>query len=442
MRCEKIVWTEGMFLRPQHLQQHDRYLENQIYTRALHLSRYAWGFTSLAVDEQSLNLGKVVISEASGILPDGTLFEISGHTKILSLDIPQTVKNKKVMLALPVRTEGSTDTKAPDNTDVIARHVFTNLDVNDSNAGFDNVIACQCAQQDFVLFFEDELDEAYVAMPLLRIVECKSDNSVVVDMNFFPTFLHVNASTHLSGLLREIAGLLVHRGEQLALRVSSASQTGTSEIADFLLLQTINRVEPVFQHLGQAENVHPEIFYIHLFSLVGELSTFVEKEKRPPAIEHYNHADQATSFHTLMDHARYALSMVLEQHAIELPLQERKYGILVSPIHDRSLLTKGSFILAVQADMNSDKVRVTVPKQVKVGSVERIRQLVNLHLPGITLRALPVAPRQIPFHSGKVYFQLDFTTEEVAQLERSGGFAFHVSGTFPGLELQFWAIKE
>ena len=31
----KVVWSEGMFLRPQHFQQHDRYLENYRFaTRA------------------------------------------------------------------------------------------------------------------------------------------------------------------------------------------------------------------------------------------------------------------------------------------------------------------------------------------------------------------------------------------------------------------------
>lgn len=51
------------------------------------------------------------------------------------------------------------------------------------------------------------------------------------------------------------------------------------------------------------------------------------------------------------------------------------------------------------------------------------------------------SPRQIPFHSGKTYFALELSSEELAQLERSGGFAFHVSGEFTGLELKFWAIR-
>ncbi|WP_215201470.1 type VI secretion system baseplate subunit TssK, partial [Escherichia coli] len=50
------------------------------------------------------------------------------------------------------------------------------------------------------------------------------------------------------------------------------------------------------------------------------------------------------------------------------------------------------------------------------GAVEHIRQLVNLHLPGIRVKPLPVAPRQIPFHSNKTYFILEPNAEDMAQL--------------------------
>ena len=76
-----------------------------------------------------------------------------------------------------------------------------------------------------------------------------------------------------------------------------------------------------------------------------------------------------------------------------------------------------------------------------MGSVESIRQLVNLHLPGFKIKPLPVAPRQIPYHANKTYFILELSVEDLAQLEGSGGFAFHVSGEFSELELNFWAIR-
>ncbi len=65
-----------MFLRPQHFQQHDRYLQNLIEGRAAYLRAYSWGFTELQLDEPMLALGKVAIASARGVMPDGTPFAI------------------------------------------------------------------------------------------------------------------------------------------------------------------------------------------------------------------------------------------------------------------------------------------------------------------------------------------------------------------------------
>lgn len=65
----------------------------------------------------------------------------------------------------------------------------------------------------------------------------------------------------------------------------------------------------------------------------------------------------------------------------------------------------------------------------------------NLQLPGIALRPLPVAPRQIPFHAGFSYFELETTGDLWKQLDASGGLGMYVSGDFPGLEVSLWAIK-
>ena len=80
-------------------------------------------------------------------------------------------------------------------------------------------------------------------------------------------------------------------------------------------------------------------------------------------------------------------------------------------------------------------------RQVKIGPVERIRDLVNLQLPGIGLTGLPVAPRQIPYHAGFSYYELDRGNDLWKQLERTGNLAMHIAGEFPGLELEFWAIR-
>src|SRR5690349_20281589 len=50
----KVVWTEGMFLQPQHFQQHDRYTEYQLRQRFAAGLGHAWGFISVAVDDAAL----------------------------------------------------------------------------------------------------------------------------------------------------------------------------------------------------------------------------------------------------------------------------------------------------------------------------------------------------------------------------------------------------
>src|SRR5215510_6812802 len=72
----KVVWSEGLFLRPHHLQQSDRYLERQIEGRVGQVTPYPWGFVSLEIDRDLAQQGKFGLRRASGILPDGTPFSI------------------------------------------------------------------------------------------------------------------------------------------------------------------------------------------------------------------------------------------------------------------------------------------------------------------------------------------------------------------------------
>src|ERR1700752_4537602 len=138
---------------------------------------------------------------------------------------------------------------------------------------------------------------------------------------------------------------------------------------------------------------------------------------------------------------RASLSFVLEQSAIPIPIESKKFGISVAVVNDRGLYSNAVFILAARADMPSEELRRRFPAQLKIGPVEKIRDLVNLQLPGVPVHPVPVAPRQIPYHAGFVYFELDQASELWGQLNGSGGVALHVAGEFPGLTLELWAVR-
>ncbi|NWE37659.1 type VI secretion system baseplate subunit TssK, partial [Pseudomonas gingeri] len=66
------------------------------------------------IDVQYLSLGKVVISRASGILPDGSLFEMGAAMESLVLEVPENSARQPVYLALPLATSNSVEARRPE----------------------------------------------------------------------------------------------------------------------------------------------------------------------------------------------------------------------------------------------------------------------------------------------------------------------------------------
>jgi type VI secretion system protein ImpJ len=440
-REQKVIWSEGMFLQPQHFQQHDRYLENLVESRVGPASPHGWGFVSLSLDESSLKLGKLALSSAGGIFPDGTPFNFPGtHTGPLPLDVPANARNEIIMLAVPLRRPDARESVLDsDQATGLERYTVSEMDVPDNTA--DSSALIQVGQLRLRLMLESDVTDAYACLGTVRLVERRPDNEVILDKQYIPPTLRVNENGTLCGYTREIAGLLHQRGEELAAQVTQPGRGGVGEIADFLLLQTVNRYEPLFMHYTRASLLHPERLFMTCLQLAGDLSTFSRESRRVSTYPDYLHDNLEASFVPLVADLRRSLSMVLHRSAVPIDLQDRKFGVRVAVISDQELLKGASFVLAVSAKISPEVLRTRFPSQVKIGPVERIRDLVNLQLPGIPLRSMPVAPRQIPFHAGFNYFELERGGELWEQLERSGGMAMHIAGDFPGLELEFWGIK-
>ncbi len=440
----KVIWSEGMFLRPQHFQQHDRYLADQRYKTVRFLNSYAWGIKKLAIDEQHLGLGKIVINHCEGVMPDGTVFSVKNTDELpLILDITDQVKDEVVYLVLPIILEGMPESEKKSSKDANnTRFLVEEHDVRDNNVGVDSVARVDLGSLKFKILTASELEGELIVLSLCKISESRSDKSIILDDDFIPTTLNCSASINIENFHKEVISLLSHRSESVAQRITASGKGGTSDITDFLLLQLVNKNESLFRHLLNMDIVHPEYLFQQLTTLYGELSTFTVSARRPEFLVNYEHEKQTSCFAKIMSGIRQSLSMVLEQNAIQIPLQDRNFGINVATINDKNLLKTAHFIIAVKASISNEVVRSSFPTQVKIGPVEHIRDLVNLQLPGIKLQVLPIAPRQIPFHSGFTYFQLDNQSETWSQIANSGGFAIHVSGHFPDLEMEFWAIKQ
>jgi type VI secretion system protein ImpJ len=438
----KIIWSEGMFLRPHHFQQQERYLANLVELRSAPLRPYPWGFTQLKLDDQLLALGKVGVASASGVFADGVPFRIpSDDESPEPLDFPDDAKNQVVALALPLRRPAMAEVDSLERKDSLARFLVREYEARDANADTPTDALLQVGKLRLRLSLESEPLNAYTSLPLVRVVERRADGRLLLDEDFSPPCLDCQAARPLAGFVTEIRGLLRHRGEELASIVAGRAHSGVAEIADFLLLQCVNRAEPVFAHLEQIKGLHPESLFQLCLVLAGDLATFAHADKRPSEFPAYRHDDLHATFAPVMDDLRRSLSLVIERNAIPIPLEERQYGLRVARVPDRQLFRNANFVLAAGARVPAETLRQRLPTQVKIGPVEKIRDLVNLQLPGILIHAMPVAPRQIPYHAGVSYFELEQGNELWKQLEGSGGMAIHVAGDFPELALELWAIR-
>ncbi|MDX2505131.1 MAG: type VI secretion system baseplate subunit TssK [Gammaproteobacteria bacterium] len=439
----KVIWTEGMFLRPQHFQQQERNLQTWIESRCNGLGYFTWGITELVIDEQLLTLGKFAMISCQGIFPDGTPFTIPAHHPAPEpLSIPAETKNQLLYLVLPISRITGREVSSDNNVDQLSRYRLQDIEVRDlhTDAEISNSTIQSgelCTQ---LRLASDKLD-AYVVVPIARVIERKPDKRVILDKGFIPSCLHCSASSQLSSYIEEINGTMNHRGEALAKRLVSPGAGGASEIIDFLLLQIINRYQPLFAHFLSLSKLHPEALFQILIQVTGELSTITTTQHRPEAFPLYDHENLTGSFEPVMISLRRALSWVSESRAIPIPLEKYKHGIETASIHDPELLQSAEFVLAVSAQLPTAKLQANFPRQITIATVDKLRDLVMAQVPGIQLHVLAAAPRQIPYHKGKIYFELEKNHELWKELEKTGSLALHISGNYPGLELELWAIR-
>ena len=106
MRPAKVLWGEGLFLRPQHFQLQDAYHESRLQQVASALSPHGWGLREARIDTEGLAAGTLRLLQASAIFPDGEVYSAPGADELpapLSLhEATDAARGVTVHLALPL----------------------------------------------------------------------------------------------------------------------------------------------------------------------------------------------------------------------------------------------------------------------------------------------------------------------------------------------------
>lgn len=438
----KVVWSEGLFLRPQHLQQQERYLERFVDGRTAGLRGYSWGMQELEIERELLGIGKFALRRARGVFPDGTPFSMPDYEPLPpALEVGPEARDKTVYLALPLRRAGGAETLRKPGPESFARYAVTEFECHDASIESSNTVLMETGALRSRLLLEGTPMDDFACIPVARVVECGADGQVVLDAGFMPTALNVRGCPPLAQFITELVGMLRQHGDALARTVGGAGGGAVAQLADFLKLQTMNRFQPLCQHLSRAQLVHPEDLYRVLLMLAGELATLSSSHRRLEDLPDYQHTDLRASFAPLMHALRASLAMRIASRVVAIPVTLAQKNLYSALIPDASLTRDAMFVLSVGADLSSTQVRQMFPGLATIASAPRLRELVAGHVSGIGLHALETVPPQLPFHSGSVYFELDRNSPEWRYLAESLAFGFFVPEGLPNLRLEMWALR-
>ncbi len=440
---DRVVWSEGMFLQPQHFQQQQRYQQAQLVQGLEALQSHVWGFTALKVDPAQLALGCIQLLECAGILPDGTLFNLDTQALARArFVVPEGTRQLEVVLALPMSGLCTSEVTRETAAQSLSRYHLIEATARDNSADDSGEATLQLSRLNLLLAAKQDVQRSHVYLDVLRVTERSPGGQVSLDQGFVAPVLNWRLAQPLVSFVDDFLSRVKQRGYMLATNMGVPGLGGVAEVQHFLMLQTINRAESILGHLASYPGLHPEVLYRELLGLAGELAIFSESSKRPKTYPVYRHDRLGDCFAPIMADLAYTLSAQAGTDVIPLVLQDREHGIRFAGVLDCALYATARFVLAVRAQVPDDELRKVFPTRLKIGPAERVADLVDLQLPGLGVSVLPAAPRELPYYAGFSYFELQSDHPLWQELNTGAGFGLHLAGDFPGLQLAFWAIKD
>jgi type VI secretion system protein ImpJ len=446
----KVLWSEGMFLTPQHLQQWDRYWQGVLDARLGALHGHPWGVRELVVDTDALAGGQFRLTRCDTVLPDGTVAAFPGAcepppARDIAPHFPPERESLDVFLALPEAPEGGTAAAPGGQHDGrLTRYAPRQLELRDLNAGGGKRPVTVAVPNLRVLFGGESLD-GHAWLRVAQLGRTATGGFAVSD-SFVAPCLHVGASPRLMGHLRKVLEILGTKSAEFSRqrrdRGAGLASFSTSEAASFWLLHTVNGALPPLQHMYANGRAHPEQVYLELGRLAGYLFTFAS-EGHPKDLPPYQHEDLGPTFARMEEKLRALLDTIIPTKCSNIPLTQTRDTMFTAKIaDDRVLQPEGALYLAVMANVPAEKVVREAPLKFKISSTDRVDQLITAALRGISVRHTPAPPPEIPVQPGRNYFQIDKAGEHWEAVRGSRTMAFYLPPEFAGLKLELMAVKD
>jgi type VI secretion system protein ImpJ len=409
---QRVVWSEGLLIGPQHLQQLDLYHERLLGMRLEALETLHWGLVSLEIDANALPAGQIKLLRLHAILPDGTVLALDASDPELpplrpvDRHFPHGQNRLEVFVGLPREREGIDNYS--EHKESAARFRVSRREVRDASAP-ERRSEVAFGQRNATILFGDEPQVDHVALKIAEIGRDQTGQLFVMDA-YVPPCLRIAAAPFLMAGVRRLLEAMNSRRRSLneARRQSASGDSvewNAMDVTRYLLLSTINGYIPLLGHLLDAGDQSPRALYLMLMQLAGQLSTFAT-DTDPAELPRFSYRDLGNTFEPLFARITALLFASVSEHCISLPLRMREDGVYYLAMSDERLQRCDRFMLAVQTDVPERQVAVQLPTLAKLAAYADLQSIVRAATPGAPVEVNHRPPSEVPIRAGQVYFDI------------------------------------
>ncbi len=412
MANPKVVWSEGLFLTPQHLQKAEFYQENfaKDLVKETQLDNL-FGFSELELNRSLLDLGKLGIKSAKGIFQDGTPFCL---TQELVIDIPEGTSHDIVYLALPLHRDGNITIDY--GAMVKTRYRSYDMDVYDNTAINSEPVKVEVADLNLSLKLSSEKLDSYLVLPVAQISECVAGTGAVLNQAFIPQCTNIIISNYVRDNINYIYDKLQFRVETLSKRIANCANNKSyqSMIRDFMWMSALCQWTPLWREFAESArtdvhaSLNPHYLYLLCISMVGQM--YGLEGRVPPKLPLWSFSNLYDIFSQVFSHLHECLRDVQTDNVTTLVWDTSLFQsrhLLRTMVRDRALYSDSRFILVVTASCGIATLIAEFPKACKLAGNTEIANIVINALSGVPMRNLPVAPSELKSKTNAAYFEID-----------------------------------
>lgn len=441
----KVLWGEGLFLRPQHFQQQDHYHERRLHECVKAVHPYAWGVSLLKVDRDALASGGLRVLELALRFQDGEMVDAPGVDELPEpVDLSQLLQSQQSVTyyaALPTFKPFGGNFSQPGQPNDGARFVQVNQDTPD--------LYTQAAQAQVSylrkkvrLVSESEPRDSYTHFPLLRLRRA-SAGGFDMDPAFVPPSLSVAAAPLLFMQLRRLLDALQAKVSALYGHHREPSRNviefRSGDMSSFWLLHTASSAFAALTHHFNHPSLHPERLYEQLLGIAGGLMTF-SKSWTLADLPAYQHADPGPAFEKLFQIIRELVDTVISSKYFSIALNQVRPSYYSGVLDSGKIDDKTAFYVAVSAAMPLVELVELVPLRFKVGAPDDVEKFVLSALPGVRLQHAPQVPAAVPVRPDTCYFTVEAKGQMYERMLQAQSVSIYVPSGMQELKLELVAV--